>query len=61
MLLAGDRRPFPDLSTGETAATDLSGECGGGKTPPQISRGKNRMVLADVVYPEETAEEIQKV
>ncbi len=30
--------PFHDLSAGETAAPDLSGECGGGKTPLQISR-----------------------
>ena len=36
------RRPFPDLSTGETAAPDLSGECGGGKNPPQISRRKDQ-------------------
>jgi len=35
------RRPFHDLSAGETAAPDLSGECGGGKTPPQISRRKD--------------------
>ncbi len=38
----GGRRPFHDLSAGETAAPDLSGECGGGKTPPQISRRKDQ-------------------
>jgi len=27
---------------GETAALDLSGECGGGKTPLQISRRKDQ-------------------
>ncbi len=36
------RRPFHDLSAGETAAPDLSGECGGGKTPLQISRRKDQ-------------------
>jgi len=36
--LAGGLRPFRDLLVGETAAPDLSGECGGGRTPPQISR-----------------------
>jgi hypothetical protein len=35
-------RPFHDLSAGETAAPDLSGECGEGKTPPQISRRKDQ-------------------
>ncbi len=34
--------PFHDLSAGETAAPDLSGECGGGKTPLQISRRKDQ-------------------
>ena len=38
----GGRRAFHDLSVGETAAPDLSGECGGGKTPPQISRRKHQ-------------------
>jgi len=38
----GGRRPFHDLSAGETAAPDLSGECGGGKAPPQISRRKDQ-------------------
>jgi hypothetical protein len=38
----GGRRAFHDLSVGETAAPDLSGECGGGKTPPQISRRKDQ-------------------
>jgi hypothetical protein len=38
----GGRCPFHDLSAGETAAPDLSGECGGGKTPPQISRRKDQ-------------------
>ena len=28
---------FRNLSVGETAGPDLSGQCGGGKTPPQIS------------------------
>ncbi len=37
----GGCRPFHDLSAGETAAPDLSGECGGGKTPLQISRRKD--------------------
>ena len=32
--LAGGRRSFRDLGMGDTAAPDLSGECGGGKTPP---------------------------
>jgi len=27
---------------GETAAPDLSGECGEGKTPPQIRRRKDQ-------------------
>jgi hypothetical protein len=36
------RCPFHDLSAGETAAPDLSGECGGGKTPPQIRRRKDQ-------------------
>ncbi len=36
------RRPFHDLSAGETAAPDLSGECGGGKTPLQISHRKDQ-------------------
>jgi hypothetical protein len=27
----GGRRTFPHLLTGETASSDLSGECGGGK------------------------------
>ena len=36
------RRAFHDLSAGETAAPDLSGECGGGKTPLQISRRKDQ-------------------
>ena len=40
--LVGGRRAFHDLSVGETAAPDLSGECGGGKTPPQISRRKHQ-------------------
>jgi len=30
---------------GETAALDLSGECGGGKTPPQISRRKDQVPI----------------
>ncbi len=38
-------RPFHDLSAGETAAPDLSGECGGGKTPLQISRRKDPAYL----------------
>ena len=43
MWLAGGRRAFHDLSAGETAAPDLSGECG---APPisggtQISRRKD--------------------
>jgi hypothetical protein len=38
----GGRCPFHDLSVGETAAPDFSGECGGGKTPPQISRRKDQ-------------------
>jgi len=38
----GGRCAFHDLSAGETAAPDLSGECGGGKTPPQISRRKDQ-------------------
>jgi len=42
MCLAGGRRTFHDLSAGETAAPDLSGECGGGKTPPKISRRKDQ-------------------
>ncbi len=37
----GGRCPFHDLSAGETAAPDLSGECGGDKTPLQISRRKD--------------------
>ena len=37
----GGRRPFHDLSVGEAAAP-LAGECGGGKTPPQISRRKDQ-------------------
>ena len=28
---------FRNVSVGETAGPDLSGQCGGGKTPPQIS------------------------
>jgi len=28
---------FRNLSVGETAGPDLSGQCGGGKTPPWIS------------------------
>jgi hypothetical protein len=36
------RRPFHDLSAGETAAPDSWGECGGGKTAPQISRRKDQ-------------------
>jgi hypothetical protein len=39
--LAGGLRPFRDLLVGETAAhalTGSAGECGGGKTPRQISR-----------------------
>jgi len=28
---------FRNLSVGETAGPDLSGKCGGGKTPPWIS------------------------
>ena len=40
--LARGRCPFHDLSVGETAAPDKSGECGGGKTPPQISRWKDQ-------------------
>ncbi len=38
----GGRRTFHDLSAGETAAHDLSGECGGGKNPPWISRRKDQ-------------------
>jgi hypothetical protein len=38
----GGRCPFHDLSAGEPAAADLSEECGGGKTPPQISRRKDQ-------------------
>jgi len=33
MWLAGGRRTFHDLSAGETAAPDLSGECGGARLP----------------------------
>ena len=33
---------FRNLSVGETAGPDLSGQCGGGKTPPQISRRKDQ-------------------
>ena len=40
--LVEGRRAFHDLSAGETAAPDLSGECGGGKTPLQISRRKDQ-------------------
>jgi len=40
----GGRRAFHDLSAGETAAHDLSGECGGGKNPPWISRRKDQAV-----------------
>ena len=36
------RCPFHDVSVGETAAPDLSGECGGGKAPPQIGRRKDQ-------------------
>jgi len=36
------RCPFHDLSVGEAAAPDLSGECGGGKNPLQISRRKDQ-------------------
>jgi len=36
------RCSFHDLSVGETAAPDLSGECGEGKTPLQISRRKDQ-------------------
>jgi len=39
---AEGRCPFHDLSVGEAAAPDLSGECGGGKTPLQISRRKDQ-------------------
>jgi len=39
--LAGGRRTFHDLSVGETAAR-RSRECGGGKTPPQISCRKDQ-------------------
>ena len=38
----GGRRPFHDVSVGEAAAHDLSGECGGGKTPLQIRRRKDQ-------------------
>jgi len=38
----GGRCSFHDLSVGETAAPDLSGECGGGKNPLQISRRKDQ-------------------
>ena len=42
--VTGGRAPsFRDLSVGETAAPDLSGECGGGKTPPQINRRKDQL------------------
>jgi len=40
--LVGGRRAFHGLSVGETAAPDVSGECGVGKTPPQISRRKDQ-------------------
>jgi hypothetical protein len=33
---------FRNLSVGETAGPDLSGQCGGGKTPLQISRRKDQ-------------------
>jgi len=36
------RRPFHDVSVGEAAAHDLSGECGGGKTALQIRRRKDQ-------------------
>jgi len=39
----GGRRAFHDLSAGETAAHDLSWECGGGKNPPWISRRKDQV------------------
>ncbi len=42
--LLGGLRAFHDLSAGETAAPDLSGECGGGKNPPWISRRKDQAV-----------------
>ena len=43
-VVTGGRAPsFRDLSVGETAAPDLSGECGGGKTPPQINRRKDQL------------------
>ena len=42
MRLAEGRCTFHDLSAGEPAAPDLSGECGGGKTPPKISRRKDQ-------------------
>ena len=41
MRLAIDLYPFHGVSMGETAAPDLSGECGGGKNPPHISRRKD--------------------
>jgi len=42
LRLVGGRCAFHDLSMGEAAAPELSGECGGGKSPPQISRRKEQ-------------------
>jgi hypothetical protein len=36
------RYSFHDLYAGETAAPDLSEECGGGKNPPQIRCRKDQ-------------------
>jgi len=38
----GGHCPFHDVSVGETAAPDLSGECGEGKNPLQIRRRKDQ-------------------
>jgi hypothetical protein len=38
----GRARSFCGLSAGETAGPGLSGQCGGGKTPPEISRLKDQ-------------------
>jgi len=41
--VTGGRSPyFSRLISGGNRSPDLSGECGGGKTPPQISRRKDQ-------------------
>jgi hypothetical protein len=51
------RRPFPDLSTGETAAPDLSGECGAPLlvSGTQISRRKDPAFQRERLGAEEKA------